>query len=179
MDERLINLAPTPSNLIEPGHTEAWPDIEAEFGTGLPTDFKEIIDRYGVGRFGNYIYLFNPFGSNQPTYKQWAGDLLQDYLTHQTKWPDLTASFSAFPEPGGLLPWGYTKNASWLLWKTVGEPDQWPLVLLDADLTKWASEYEMTISTFLSEWLLENVIVEFFPDDLEVMAEGGFRPGRN
>ena len=36
-----------------------------------------------------------------------------------------------FPDAGGLLPFGSTKNADYLNWNTAGSPDDWAVVAVD------------------------------------------------
>jgi len=37
-----------------------WSTIERILGTGLPADFRELIETYGSGTFGGSLRLFNP-----------------------------------------------------------------------------------------------------------------------
>jgi hypothetical protein len=59
-----------------------------------------------------------------------------------------------FPEPGGLLPWGYTIDGFALCWLTNGTPDKWTVV---ADSRGCFAEYPGPMSAFLHDVLTERI----------------------
>jgi hypothetical protein len=58
---RLTALVPPPAEPVETGEAGRWGEVEAALGTALPSDYKALIGTYGSGRFGDFLYLFNPF----------------------------------------------------------------------------------------------------------------------
>jgi hypothetical protein len=63
-----------------------WPAIEADLGTRLPSDYKEIVDLFGAGSFDEYFELAVPGGpgADRNPQKLYVPDMASD----------------------GLLPWG-------------------------------------------------------------------------
>lgn len=92
-----------------PGPRVDWPTIEADLGTRLPTDYKEIVDLFGAGSFDEYFELAVPGGPgvDRNPWKRYG--------------PDLAS--------GGLLPWGWSEFESGLMWATgATDPDEWTVV---------------------------------------------------
>jgi hypothetical protein len=93
-----------------PGPRADWPAIEADLGTRLPSDYKEIVDLFGAGSFDEYVELAVPGGPG----------------VGRNPWercgPDLAA--------GGLLSWGWSEYEL-LMWQTgAADPDEWTVVAL-------------------------------------------------
>ncbi|WP_327137422.1 hypothetical protein OG585_27510 [Streptomyces sp. NBC_01340] len=92
-----------------PGPRVDWPAIEADLGTRLPGDYKEIVDLFGAGSFDEYFHLAVPGGpgSGRNPWKPYV--------------PDLASS--------GLLPWGWSEYEVGLMWWTgPTDPDEWTVV---------------------------------------------------
>ncbi|MFI6063059.1 hypothetical protein [Streptomyces sp. NPDC051286] len=92
-----------------PGPRVDWPAIEADLGTQLPSDYKEIVDLFGAGSFDEYFELAVPGGPR----------------VGRNPWkrcgPDLAS--------GGLLPWGWSEYELGLMWSTgATDPDEWTVV---------------------------------------------------
>ncbi|MET9657391.1 hypothetical protein [Streptomyces sp. NPDC006510] len=92
-----------------PGPSVDWPTIEADVGTRLPSDYKEIVDLFGAGSFDEYFELAVPGGPGAGR-NPWKG-----------YGPDLAT--------GGLLPWGWSEYELGLMWSTgATDPDEWTVV---------------------------------------------------
>lgn len=127
--EALLKLSPPRHEA--PHHTSAeWLDIEQKLGTKLPNDYRGYIEHYGNSSICDYVVVADPFSTDP------AGDLLwvvshvleterELYEKHGGK----GFPFPPFPDSGGLLPWGHTTNGDQLYWRTVGEPNQWTVVV--------------------------------------------------
>ena len=90
-------------------HREDWPAIEAELGTRLPSDYKDIVDLFGAGSFDEYFELAVPGGPG-------AG---------RNPWK----RYGPEPASGGLLPWGWSESELGLMWSTgATDPDEWTVV---------------------------------------------------
>ncbi|MET9628993.1 hypothetical protein ABZX92_16155 [Lentzea sp. NPDC006480] len=107
-----------------------WAAVEAGLGTALPTDYRVLADNYPTLCIDSFLHVFHPAADwslrdqNEVT--------LGRMRSHREDFPELFPH-PLFPEPGGLLSWGCTDNADELLWLTVGEPDEWPVVVTDRD----------------------------------------------
>lgn len=92
-----------------PGPRVDWAAIEADLGTRLPGDYKEVVDLFGAGSFDAYVDLEVPGGPGSGP-NPWVSCL-----------PDLAS--------GGLLPWGSSEYECGFFWSTGGaDPDEWTVV---------------------------------------------------
>jgi hypothetical protein len=57
----LIGLAPPPGSPVDTGSPDQWGEVERALGMPLPSDYKQFINVYGDGEFGDFLYVFNPF----------------------------------------------------------------------------------------------------------------------
>ncbi|GGW62193.1 hypothetical protein GCM10010503_44300 [Streptomyces lucensis JCM 4490] len=97
-----------------------WRAAEAELGTPLPRDYKEIVDLFGTGTFDDYVDLLVP-GARGMDIVVWAG-LGGDGT-------DLYEPYAAYPAPGGLLRWGSSEQELDFVWQTgAADPDDWPVL---------------------------------------------------
>ena len=132
MLERLRELLPPPADPVEPGRPEGWAEIEAALGTRLPSDFKAFTELYGSGTVDDFVYLFNPFAAGQSGNLLFEKDrVLEAYRQTRARFPE-RLPLPAFPDPGGVLPLGRTDNGDELYWITQGDPDGWPVALLES-----------------------------------------------
>ncbi|MFC7641032.1 hypothetical protein ACFQX6_08560 [Streptosporangium lutulentum] len=80
-----------------------WSAVETTLGLGLPTDFKALIERYGLGQFLDFITPLTPFGARD-LLVQHAQRLLDRERSYREQYPD-ECPYPFYPEPGGLLEW--------------------------------------------------------------------------
>ncbi|MFF8595221.1 hypothetical protein ACF061_28010 [Streptomyces sp. NPDC015220] len=94
-----------------PGPRVDWPAIEADLGTRLPSDYKEVVDLFGAGSFDEYFELAVPGGpgAGRNPWKRYGYG------------PDLAS--------GGLVPWGWSEYELGLMWSMgATDPDEWTVV---------------------------------------------------
>jgi hypothetical protein len=133
---KLTSLVPPPASPVETGEAGRWDEVEAALGTALPSDYKALIGVYGSGRFGDFLYLFNPFApSGDGNLADEKDAVLKDYAESRAKFPE-RYPLPPFPEPGGVLPLGRTDNGDELYWITEGAPDAWPVALFGSRESK-------------------------------------------
>jgi hypothetical protein len=98
-----------------------WSATEALLGVRVPTDYKQILDRYGSSPVEGISIAESP-----------AGLLDSQHVIEDPREP----GHPVFPEPGGLLFCGFTENGDYFWWDTSNpNPDQWTM-LLQADFDK-------------------------------------------
>ncbi|GAA1283061.1 hypothetical protein Psi02_30980 [Planotetraspora silvatica] len=119
--DRLVRLAAPPKSPVDAG--EDWAVAEAELGLELPSDFKELVRRYGVGNFCDYLFT-HPMRSLIDSNLE----LLEANRLDRVEYPSWYR-YPLYPEPGGLLLWGATSSGDRLCWLTGGHPDSWPVVV--------------------------------------------------
>jgi len=86
-----------------------WPAIEADLGTRLPGDYKEIVDLFGAGSFDEYVEPAVPGGPG----------------CGPNPWTDCGPDLAS----GGLVPWGWSEYDLGFMWSTApADPDEWTVV---------------------------------------------------
>ncbi|MDI1477255.1 hypothetical protein [Polyangium sp. y55x31] len=143
-----------------------WVPAESLLGTDLPADYKQFVGTYGTGWINKYLHVMNPFSAKLPWMERLRFMSFTLHLVRRNAQVpgarDLPAPFEeinglpypVFPEPGGLLPWGYTINGDALFWLTKGTPDKWTVV---ADSRGRYAEYAGPMSAFLHDVLSERI----------------------
>ncbi|MEO6088625.1 MAG: SMI1/KNR4 family protein [Umezawaea sp.] len=102
-----------------------WSAAERRLGVGLPADYRELVDTFGAGMFGE-IRVAVP-GAREPTFDLAGLALGVHEVAVRTR---LSPRAPYFPEPGGLLPWAFTSTGRIFSWAQVhDDPDRWPVVM--------------------------------------------------
>ena len=110
----------------------SWVDFERENGFAAPTDYRLLLEHFGVGTFGTsvmaslggWLYLLDPFHPQQPLVDQ-SGWERRNARGLQRRFPEQGPRWPIWPEPGGLLPWGGSIDGDLVGWWTAGVPDEW------------------------------------------------------
>jgi hypothetical protein len=161
--ERLESIVPPPAKPLEAGRPDRWPRVEAELGTELPEDFKRFTERYGSGKFDDFLYLLNPFAKDPAGNLVSGRDLmLEGYAETRAKFPE-RLPLPPWPEPGGLLPLGNSDNGNELYWVTKGKPNRWSVVAFAARSTDHEI-HNHRVTEFLALLLAGELDTEVFPD---------------
>jgi hypothetical protein len=158
--DRLLALAPPPRG-DRPAHD--WAQIEDAIGFRLPKDYKALTDRYGLGQFDDFLYVYE------------ADAPIKDFDLLARRDEDLEALRELGPEPetpadpevgvGGLLPWGTTDNGDVCYWHLKSEdPSTWTVLVNEGRAPEW-HQYEGSMTEFLVDVLTGVERVEVFPED--------------
>ena len=165
MVERLRQLLPPPADPVEPGRPEGWAEVEAALRTGLPSDFKAFTELYGSGTVDDFLYLFNPFAAGPDGNLLAEKDrVLAGYRQTRARFPE-RLPMPPFPEPGGVLPLGRTDNGDELYWVTQGDPDGWPVALLESRAAR-QEVHPMPVTEFLAALAANQLTSRILPGDL-------------
>lgn len=164
--EKLMITAPPPEVPAESGSQDKWSEVEQALGTKLPGDYKEMINIYGTGCFGNYIYPYNPFSPAQDLVAI-VPAILELYNQGRIQSPEYHCPVPSYPASGGLLPWGSGEDSELLCWRTEGPIDRWSIVVLDNHYSEQYFECEYSLTDFLVEWLNGELVINVFPDDIK------------
>jgi hypothetical protein len=157
--QRLLQLMPPPVAPID--CCGDWDAVEQELTSCLPDDYKRFIEHYGTGRIAGLLWPLNPFSSNKHL------NLLQQcpfVLDIERKLRDRFPKYHPwrlFPEPGGLLPWCVTDNGDYVMWRTVGGPNDWTTFIYEPRGTV-QQDCSCGMSSFLSRWLSNEIEVKIF-----------------
>lgn len=169
-------LVPSPEMPVGKGTRGQWDAVEEVLRTRLPQDYKQLVDCYGIGWFANWICVFSPFSDefNLITMQQ---SILDRHRQGQRTSPEYAPPYPAFPEPGGLLPWGQDDNAGVFCWLTSGNPDDWPVVYLD---NKYSEQYHLlqtSVTGLLAGCFNGSITGDWYPEDVFPTQERIFTPG--
>ena len=145
----------------------AWSHVEASIGLALPDDFKQIVTYYGPGIWAEWIILFTPVTAGTPyDLESWPADMLEQ---ERGFLGDLTAEqraeefpYRLYPEAGGLYPFALSAQGDRLFWRTVGHPNDWPVVLSYTRDTA-TTEFPFGIGELLERFLRNELDEEAFP----------------
>ena len=175
MLDRLRQLLPPPADPVEPGRPDGWTAVERRLGTALPGDFKAFTERYGSGTVDAFLYLFNPFAASQDGNLVAEKDrVLAGYAQTRARFPDRLA-LPPFPEPGGVLPLGRTDNGDELYWVTDGDPDRWPVALVESRAAL-QELHHMSVTGFLTALAANQLVSRILPEALLDRPSHRFTP---
>ena len=153
---RLEEVAPPPRDPVETTGAGGWQAVERQLGLTLPTDYHRLIDRYGTGQFGQFLWVLNPFTSNKNLNLLVHGRAILDADRElREAWPDVVPH-ALFPEAGGLLPAAVTDNGDRLYWRTTGDSDSWSIVLCESR-GPGVEYHPSVLSVVIRDWLLGNL----------------------
>ncbi|WP_328726346.1 Lsr2 family DNA-binding protein [Streptomyces sp. NBC_00259] len=156
----LTRLCPPPS----PTMTIRWDLVEAELGMALPRDYKELAERYGPGRFYDYLSVFHPHGVTE--FVHLTGPVPSRVRAHLRKDYD-EGTFPVPCDPDQLFAIGSTDNGEYIFWITTpaDDPDGWRIAVNEARGPRWFT-YDGNLTAFLVSVLSGQTQVPQFPDDL-------------
>ncbi|MEU5401103.1 SMI1/KNR4 family protein [Streptomyces sp. NPDC005963] len=144
----LTRLVPPPRSPVSADGD--WALVEDALGLTLPTDFTALVERYGRGRFVDFVTPLDPFGGDSPLL-HWSRRILAEEADSRAEYPD-EHPHPYYPEPGGLLMWAGTDNGDRLCWLTEGAPDTWRTVLWSPRSQRW-EVHPLGAVGFLYRWL--------------------------
>jgi hypothetical protein len=109
-----------------------WAAIEGELGVRLPGEYKELVQAFPPGAFGELI-VFHPARRSGFT---GLPDQISGFATMFSGSLSVAPSdirdsfpFGFYPESGGLIPWAAFNVAAVLCWLPNSEdPDAWPVL---------------------------------------------------
>lgn len=159
----LVDLVPPPPQPRELGAANEWSKVEAQLGTSLPADYKDLIATYGTGQFNEYLTVFNPFAANEHrNLLALKEKILSAYRTSQNMFPD-EYPLPTFPTAGGLLPWARSDNGDTFYWITGEEPDTWPVYVIKTNSAQY--RYDLNSITFLLQLLSNSLSPALYDED--------------
>ena len=112
-----------------------WPAVERSLGFALPGDYKDLVDRYGPGRFDDFLAVLAP-GHPVPRL-----DLVHGVAEAADTLRVYASSGEALPAPvDGLTAVAWTDNGDTVYWlRDPGSPpDRWRIAVNGArDFDEW------------------------------------------
>lgn len=153
---RLGELVPAPDYPV--GANGDWKRFWSVNGFTPPEDYRMMIREYGVGTFGGWLTLIEPFNERYTFRDKAEAECRAVYRNsqHQFPWP-------LWPDPGGFLPWATTVSGDHIGWLTRGMPTAWTTAFWGRG-GRHAAEYPVGAVGFIVG-LLERVLGDPVLDD--------------
>jgi hypothetical protein len=131
---RLKRLLPPPKMPQFVGTPGGWATVEKRLGLTFPEDYRQWVAVYGDGVIGSkdspdFFRIPTPFTPRDwNNFENVMKAHLDLYRDERQRAPTATPG-PAWPETGGLLPFGSTSNGDVLYWRTRGAPAEWTVVI--------------------------------------------------
>lgn len=163
--EQFKKLFKVPMKIYSQGNEDEWTKFESSYGIKFPKDYKMIINEYGTGSINNFLWILNPFDSDENiNYSEKAKVMLDTYLEVKEIFPE-DYEYSVYPEKEGLLPWGFTDNGDELYWQTNEQLDSWRIVIYES-ASSVSYTYDMCLTEFLYKLFRREIECPAFPTSL-------------
>src|SRR5690242_11570565 len=96
-----------------------WRAAEIVVGAEFPSDFQQLISRYGSGAFfRGFLRVFNPLTVEGCACIKQSTDIYRKFRDGLFPLP-----IPVHPDKPGLLPWGSDDNGNGYFWLTKGKPE--------------------------------------------------------
>ncbi len=156
------------------GTASEWEGIKSKFPFGLPSDYRDYISTYGYGELADTFIVYSPFSSGSFNLIE-VHDEIDSYVFNDGTLDSVMDEARKDGKPG-LIMFGRDVGGAHLHWLTVGEPDDWPLVLGGG---------RGLFSTHTLEWTMTEFFVRCFKGTAldwrygaETLSNGFFPLGR-
>ncbi|HTJ68674.1 MAG TPA: hypothetical protein VL551_14155 [Actinospica sp.] len=132
--ERLFALLGDPPTHVTP---TPWELALPEAGLRFPTDYRAIIDRYGSFELHRYLTVRGPslrrpqidMPNGFPGFAEFSQLEAENALLPENSMTEPTPDEALITGPADLLCWGGNIAGDRLFWLTIGEPDDWPIMI--------------------------------------------------
>lgn len=109
-----------------------WDELFDALGTRLPREYVDLMEIYGGGAWSSWLNFITPLRREATQGYQGLADfveqILDGYRSLRADHPQYQP-LAVWPEPGGFLPFADSIDGDVLGWLTLGEPDDWPLIV--------------------------------------------------
>jgi hypothetical protein len=123
-----------------------WPALEDRLGTAFPADYKTFYETLGPGVLCD-LNILGPESSGPFSMTQ-----MLDGLRALIAKAGMSMIVTAFPEPRGVLPWGYAPDGRIYCWRVAGtDPESWCVALVSPNFTV-VDHLDLSFSSFLVKY---------------------------
>jgi hypothetical protein len=172
----LIRLLARPTAPTSPTNDFDWSYVEARLGVRLPTDYKQFLGVFGSGEVNGFLLVASPvFGDRLIRLEDLVRSRLEIRRALRAAGWDIPPH-PLSPEPGGLLPWGITRNGDTCFWQTTPaeQQDEWTVTVVESKSQEWI-DFDGSLTAFLAAVLTRGLVVPFFPQEV-FAAHSWFSP---
>ena len=161
--ESLTEIVPPPKQPYETSIGQNWLEVESALQTTLPQDYKDYIGLYGSGQIGEILWVFNPFSSSPHlNLLDQVGQILGIWQSIRAEFGKRECPYPLYPEPNGLLSWGYADTGATVFWQTTGNPEDW-IVVLNESRGPQFERFQQPMTSFLTAILSRNLKSRILP----------------
>jgi hypothetical protein len=163
---RLLRMIPPPPEPLEIERPPVPLVFEAARPGAFPADYLDLVEKYGSGEFRQkadvsmIASIHNPRAPAYQSFLDHEHAFLRQYKT------DEGGGYRAYdihPVTPGLLQWGWAEGRKAYFWHTVGEPAQWPIIIMwDFE---FAGRFDMPLLVFLERLLCGELDCNFMGDE--------------
>jgi hypothetical protein len=136
----------------------------ARSSTLVPPSHRRLTDAYGTGCFDEFLWIYADGAANRnldiAARTESTRSILRDKEIPEIR--EVLISYGLLPED--LVQWGGTDNADSLLWLPVGEPDDWPTIIVEAGQLSFVV-VSGTSTTIVLSLLTRALVASPFPED--------------
>jgi hypothetical protein len=138
-----------------------WEQLEAQLGTSLPQDYKDLVRVYGSGQFMGFLSVHDPVPLSAD-----SGFLFEVSEVRRIL-GESDPGLPLYPQPGGLLVCGSTDTGEYIFWLTRGLVSEWPIVVWDHDCPKGEEleAFECDLTDFIAGLVNGDICPRAFADD--------------
>jgi hypothetical protein len=146
--EELVAIVPPPSRPVD--CDADWPSAAFLVGTEFPPDYRDLISRYGSGRFfEGHLEVFNPLTLRGQVNIKMLLEMCNTWREGPAPLP-----LDVHPKRPGLLPWGRDENGNTYCWLTRGKPERWPVVYLQHGWESDPKRFPIDVTGFLARYAM-------------------------
>lgn len=130
----------------------------------VPPSHRALTGTYGTGCFDEFLWIYADGAENHHLDIASRTESARSLLGGKSI-PEIRAALHTFGvTPADLVQWGGTDNGDSLLWLPVGEPDQWPTIVVEAGQLSF-TVLSGTSTAVLVGLLTRAATAEPFPED--------------
>lgn len=147
---RFSEVFPVPDTPVDVRGAGGWERVEETLSLRLPGDYKWFIERYGTGCVSAFLWIFNPFTTNENLdLVRQVASLSEQYRRMKRELGEEEVPFPLYPEEGGLVPFGVSDNGDVFFWLTDStDPREWNVVGNETRSSTY-EVHERTMTAFL------------------------------
>ena len=141
---------------------------------GLPIDYKRIVEAYGYGLFGDFLWLHDPLHHGSADAFVTAVSLFPIAVNEgRQEYPAEYCPLDLYPFGKAVILGGTDASGS-ICWYEESKMDF--IVTLDAEFSSVFGYYKTSISKFLLDWISGSLTPYDFPSDGSVVQRSSFTP---
>ena len=162
--EVLKSVVSPPHAPKEVGSSTDWGNLCNQLETKVPNDYEDIILAYGSGGFDEFLYLFNPFSTNDEFNLISRSEYLLSLYKELNELDEEVYPYPGYGSEYKLLPWASTANGDVLFWLYELDSKQSSTIAVNQSRTIRWELFSSTITEFLIDVLSSKTSVKAFPD---------------